>query len=68
MVYTDFGFKYSPPSTTEMNKCKQKTEIPKWMKKGKTTLIHKDSLGKNAPKLYAYNLPTDDVKNTNATN
>ena len=29
---------------TEMNKCIQKTEIPEWMTKGKTTLIQKDSL------------------------
>ena len=36
---------------TEMNKCRQKTEIHEWMTKGRTTLIPKDPpLQRNRPK------------------
>ena len=34
---------------TEMNKCIQKTEIPEWMTKGKTTQIQKDPIKGAAP-------------------
>ena len=37
---------------TEMNKCIQKTEISKWMTKGKTTLIQKGSLKGITPNNY----------------
>ena len=46
-----------------MNKCMQKTDIPKWMTKGKVTLIQKDPLKGTAPK--THDMPTDDVENTN---
>ena len=35
-----------------MNKCMQKTEIPEWMTKGKTTLIQKDPLKGTIPTNY----------------
>ena len=37
---------------TEMNKCIQKTEIPEWMTKGKSTLIQKDPRKGTAPTNY----------------
>ena len=53
----------------EMNRCLQGAHIPKWMTKGKTTLIQKDPSKGTAPKqLQTYNLPTDDVENINSTN
>ena len=39
---------------TEMNKCIQKTEIPKWMTKGKTNLIKKCPPPKNASTNYRF--------------
>ena len=52
----DFGFKEFTSIhnrlATEMNKCIQKTEIPKWMTKGKTTLIQKDLLKGTTPTNY----------------
>ena len=50
---------------TEMNKCIQKTEVPELMTKGKTTLIQKDPLKRTAP---TYNVPIDDMENTNGSN
>ena len=45
MVYMDFGFKnftsIHDRLATEVNKRIQKTEIPEWLTKGKTTLIQK---------------------------
>ena len=38
--------------TTKMNKCIQKTEIPEWMTKRKTTLIQKDPYKGTAPNNY----------------
>ena len=54
---TDFVLKIHPHPlhdrlATEMNKCIQKTEIPEWMTKGKTTLIQKDLLERTAPNNY----------------
>ena len=46
MVYTDFDLKkitlIHDRLATEMNKRIQKTKIPGWITKGKTTLIQKD--------------------------
>ena len=50
---------------TKVNKYMQKTEIPEWITKGKTTLIQKDPLKPTAPN---NNVLTDDVENTNGTN
>ena len=56
MVFTDFGFKKFTSIhhrlATEMNKSIQKTEIPEWMTKGKTTVIHKDPHKRTAPTNY----------------
>ena len=56
MAYTIFGFKKIPSIhdrlATELNKCIQKTEIPEWMTKGKTTLIKKDPVRGTAPTNY----------------
>ena len=46
-----------------MNRCLQETDIPKWMNKGKTSLMQKDT-----KQLQTHNMPTDDVENTNGTN
>ena len=49
-----------------MNRCLQGVQVPDWMTKGKTTLIQKDPNKGTPPK--NYNLPTDDVENTNRKN
>ena len=55
MAFTGFSKKFTPiydRLTTEMNKCMQKTEIPGWMTKGKTTLIKKDTLKRTTSNNY----------------
>ena len=50
-----------------MNRCLKGAQVPKWMSKGKTTLIQK-TLAKNCSKqIQTHNLPTNDVENTNST-
>ena len=53
MAYTDFSLKKFTSIydrfATEMNKCIEKTEIPEWIIKGKTTLIPPKKSSKEPP-------------------
>ena len=68
-----FRFKKSPSIqdrlALEMNRCLQGVHVPKWITKGKTTLIQKDpSKGTASKQLHTHKMPTDDVENINSTN
>ena len=54
--------------TIEMNKGSQQIDIPKWITKGKSTLIQKDLQKEQSQQLQTYNVLTADVENTNGTN
>ena len=52
-----------------MNRCLQGAHVPKWMTKGKTTLIQKDSSKGTAPNNYRpITCLPNDVENINSTN
>ena len=69
MTYMDFGFKNSLPYMTDLQfKCIQKTEIPEWITKGKTTNPKRPLSNELPNQLQTHNVPTNDVENTNRAN